>query len=146
MLLEEFLGYLLLPDCRFQKALMLIGHGSNGKSVFVNLAKKMLGGTSGYVSAVEPSKLSKDFRLMPFKKSWLNISTDAESDLRGAEGEFKKIVAGEELEDSYKFHSPFSFPTRSKMMMCCNYFPTVADTSEGFIRRWIIVNKVDTIK
>ena len=140
MLLEEFLGYLLLPDCRFQKALMLIGQGSNGKSVFVNLAKKMLGGTSGYVSTVEPSKLSKEFRLMPFKNSWLNISTDAESDLRGAEGEFKKIVAGEELEDSYKFHSPFSFPTRSKMMMCCNYFPTVADNSEGFMRRFLILN------
>ena len=139
MLLEEFLGYLLLPNCKFQKALMLIGEGSNGKSVFVNLAKKMLGGTSGYVSTVEPSKLAKDFRLMPFKKSWVNISSDSDSDLRGAEGEFKKIVAGEDLEDSYKFHSPFSFPTRSKMMMCCNKFPTVIDTSEGFIRRFLIL-------
>ena len=139
MLLEEFLGYLLLPNCKFQKALMLIGEGSNGKSVFVNLAKKMLGGTNGYVSTVEPSKLSKDFRLMPFKRSWLNISTDSDSDLRGSEGEFKKIVAGEDLEDSYKFHSPFSFPTRSKMMMCCNKFPTVIDTSEGFIRRFLIL-------
>ena len=138
-LLKEFAGYLLLPDCRFQKALMLKGEGSNGKSVFVNILKKMLGGSQGYVSFVEPSKLSKDFRLMPFKNSLLNISTDAESDLRGAEGALKKIVAGEDLEDSYKFHSPFSFPTRSKMIMCCNRFPTVNDTSEGFMRRFLLV-------
>ena len=139
-LLKEFAGYLLLPDCRFQKALMLKGEGSNGKSVFVNILKKMLGGSQGYVSFVEPSKLIKDFRLMPFKDSWLNVSSDSESDLSGAEGQFKKLVAGEELEDSYKFKKPFSFSTRSKMVMCCNKFPTVNDISEGFMRRFLIVD------
>ena len=140
MLAEEFLGYLLLPDCRFQKALLLKGEGSNGKSVFINLASKMLGGTEGYVSCVEPSKIVKDFRLMPFKNSWLNISSDTENDLRGAEGVFKRIVAGENLEDSYKYKQPFSFPTRSKMIMCCNEFPTVKDVSEGFMRRFSILD------
>jgi len=139
-LLKQFAGYLLLPDCRFQKALMLMGTGSNGKSVFVNTLAKMLGGSKGYVSYVEPSKLSKDFRLMPFKTSWLNISSDSESDLRGAEGQFKKIAVGEDLEDAYKFKQAFSFPTRSKLVMCCNYFPTVSDISEGFMRRFLIVN------
>ena len=138
-ILQEFAGYLLLPDCRFQKSLMLMGGGSNGKSVFVNVLSKMLGGSKGYVSYVEPSKLSKDFRLMPFKNSWLNISADAESDLRGAEGVFKRIVAGENLEDSFKYKAPFAFPTRSKMVMCCNNYPTVSDTSEGFMRRFLIV-------
>ncbi len=139
-LLKQFAGYLLLPDCRFQKALLLQGDGSNGKSVFVNVLSKMLGGSQGYVSYVEPSKLVKDFRLMPFKNSWLNVSSDTENDLRCSEGVFKKIVAGENLEDAYKFHSPFSFPTRSKMIMCCNYFPTITDTSDGFMRRFLIVH------
>ena len=138
--LQEFTGYIFLPDCRFQKALMLIGTGSNGKSVFTNILSKMLGGSNGYVSYVEPSKLSKDFRLMPFKDSLLNISSDSDADLRGAEAEFKKIVAGENLEDAYKFKKPFSFPTRSKMVMNCNYFPTINDTSEGFMRRFLIVD------
>ncbi len=139
-LLKQFAGYLLLPDCRFQKALMLKGGGSNGKSVFVNVLSKMLGGSQGYVSFVEPSKINKDFRLMPFKKSWANVSADTENDLRGSEGVFKKVVAGENLEDAYKFKSPFSFPTRSKMIMCCNYFPTISDTSDGFMRRFLIVD------
>ena len=139
-LLKQFAGYLLLPDCRFQKALMLKGSGSNGKSVFVNVLSKMLGGSQGYVSFVEPSKINKDFRLMPFKNSWANVSADTENDLRGSEGVFKKVVAGENLEDAYKFKSPFSFPTRSKMIMCCNYFPTISDTSDGFMRRFLIVD------
>ena len=141
--LQEFAGYALLPECTFQKALMLMGGGSNGKSVFTNIISAVLGGVGdgrGYISATEPSKFSKDFRLMPFKTSWLNISSDVENDLRGAEGVFKKIVAGEVLEDSYKHKDPHPFKTRTKIMMCCNHFPKVNDTSDGFMRRWIIIN------
>ena len=142
-LLQEFSGYSLLPDCRFQKALLLLGRGSNGKSVFTNMIKKALGGLGdghGYISATEPSRFAKDFRLMSFKHSWLNISTDIENDLRGGEGVFKKISAGEMLEDSYKGKDVFAFPTRAKLMMCCNDFPSVKDTSEGFMRRCLIIN------
>ena len=141
-LLQEFAGYTLSPSCKFQKALMLKGGGSNGKSVFTNIISTVLGGygDDGYISSVEPSRFGKDFRLMPFKNSWLNISVDTENDLRGAEGVFKRIVAGEVLEDSYKHRNPLQFKTRTKLMMCCNEFPTVKDTSDGFMRRWLIVN------
>ena len=142
-LLQEFAGYILLPDCRFQKALLLKGDGSNGKSLFTKVIAEALGGIGngrGYVSAVEPSKLGKDFRLMPFKTSLLNLSTDNENDLRGAEGNCKKIIAGEFCEDSYKHKDPHPFPTRTKMMMCCNKYPTVSDTSIGFMRRFLIVD------
>ena len=142
--LQEFSGYVLSPNCKYQKALMLKGEGSNGKGVFTNTISAVLGGTGdgfgGYISAVEPSRFSKDFRLMPFKDSWLNISTEAETDLRGGEGVFKKIVAGEILEDSHKHKDPFPFKTRTKLAIACNAFPQVQDTTEGFMRRWLIVN------
>ena len=141
--LQEFSGYTLLPHCKFQKALMLKGGGSNGKSVFFNIISALLGGIGdngkGYVSSTEPAKWAKDFRLMPLRHSWVNISSDAENDLRGAEGVFKKVVAGEVLEDSYKHKDPIPFKTRSKLMMACNFFPTINDTSDGFMRRWLIV-------
>lgn len=141
--LQEFAGYLLLPHCKFQKALMLKGGGSNGKSVFFDIISALLGGigkdSDGYVSSTEPSKWIKDFRLMPLRNSWVNISNETESNLCGAEGMIKKIVAGEVLEDSYKHKDPIPFKTRSKLMMACNFFPTVNDTSDGFMRRWLIV-------
>ena len=141
--IQEFAGYILSPDCRFQKALMLKGGGSNGKSVVFNILSAALGGISrdgrGYISGSEPSKWAKDFRLMPFRTAWLNISSDMENDFRGAEGAFKKIVAGEVLEDSYKFKDSIHFKPRTKLIMACNYFPSVNDTSDGFMRRWLIV-------
>lgn len=141
--LQEFAGYPLVPHCKFQKALMLKGGGSNGKSVFFNIISAIFGGVGedgrGYISSTDPSKWAKDFRLMPLRHSWLNISYDMESDMRGSEGIFKKVVAGEVLEDSYKHKDPIAFSTRSKLMMACNYFPTVNDSSDGFMRRWLIV-------
>ncbi|MBQ9418914.1 MAG: toprim domain-containing protein [Synergistaceae bacterium] len=141
--LQEFSGYVLSPDCRYQKALMLKGGGSNGKSVFTNMIKAIFGDTkgecNGYVSYAEPSKFGRDFRLMGFRESWLNISSDTENNMVGGEGVFKKLVVGEVVEDSYKYKDPFPFQPRTKIMMCCNFFPTVSDTSEGFMRRWLVI-------
>ena len=141
--LQEFAGYPFLPHYKFQKALMLKGGGSNGKSVFFNIISTIFGGVGqdgrGYVSSTDPSKWAKDFRLMSLRHSWLNISYDMEADMRGAEGIFKKVTAGEVLEDSYKHKDPIAFHTRSKLMMACNFFPQVNDTSDGFMRRWLIV-------
>ena len=142
--LQEFSGYVLNPDCKFQKALMLKGGGSNGKSVFFDIISAALGGLGkdgkGYVSGSEPSKWANDFRLMSMRTAWLNISRDMENDFRGAEGIFKKIVAGEVLEDSYKFKDTIPFQTRTKLMMAANFFPSINDTSDGFMRRWLIVD------
>lgn len=142
--LQEFVGYILCPDCRFQKALMLKGYGSNGKSVFIAIVKALFGDwhneDNGYVSYSEPAKFGKDFRLMKLKDSWVNISSDAENNMVGGEGVFKKIVCGEILEDSYKHKDPFSFRSRSKLIMSANFFPNVSDTSHAFLRRWLIVN------
>ena len=142
--LQEYSGSILIPNNRkYHKALMLKGGGSNGKSVFFNIIEAVFGGIgvhgNSYVSHTEPSKWAKDFRLMPLRNSWVNISNETETDLRGSEGVFKKITSGDSLEDSYKHKDPIAFNTRAKLMMACNYFPTVSDTSDGFMRRWLIV-------
>ena len=141
--LQEYAGYVLSPECKYQTALMLKGEGSNGKSVFNGIMKAVFGDVkgecNGYISYAEPSKFSKDFRLMKFKDSWLNISSETENNMIGGEGVFKKIVSGETIEDSYKHKDPFAFTPRTKFIMCCNRFPKVSDTSEGFMRRWMIV-------
>ena len=142
-ILQEFPGYALMPDCRYQKCLLLKGEGANGKSVYTNIIKELFGGivpnNRGYISSVEPSKFKDNFRVMPFMYSFINISSDTESDLRHGEGLFKKIVAGETLEDSYKHKNPIQFTTRSKLIICCNFFPIIRDTSEGYMRRHLIV-------
>ena len=141
--LQEFAGYALLPTCKYQSALLLKGGGANGKSVYTDIISAVFGGIGedgrGYISGVEPSKLKDNFRLMPFQHAFLNISSDTESDIRGGEGVLKKIIAGEVLEDSYKYKDSMPFATRTKLIMCCNNFPYTNDTSDGFMRRFLII-------
>src|SRR5262249_26138986 len=42
-LIEEILGWCLIPDRRFEQAVMLTGEGENGKSVFLDLVGYLLG-------------------------------------------------------------------------------------------------------
>jgi phage/plasmid-associated DNA primase len=42
-LIEEILGWCLVPDRRFEQAVMLTGEGENGKSVFLDLVGYLLG-------------------------------------------------------------------------------------------------------
>ena len=141
--LQEFPGYALLPHCKYQKCLLLKGYGANGKSVYCDVIGEVFGGIGkngrGYVSHVEPAKFREQFRLMPFMHSLMNISSDTETDIKGAEGVFKRIIAGEVLEDSYKFRDNVQFATRTKLFMCCNNFPVTGDTTEGFMRRFLVV-------
>ena len=143
MVLQEFAGYGYLPNCRYQKALMLRGCGANGKSIFTEVIKALYGDINGecngYVSYAEPSKFGKDFRLMNFRTSLINISSDVENNMSGGEGVFKKLVSGETLEDSRKHKDPFAFTPRTKLIMNCNEFPSTRDTTEGFLRRWTII-------
>ena len=149
--LQEFFGYCLLNDCRYHKALFALGVGGNGKSVVTDVLRAMLGGLNqegrGLVSATMLSKLGKDFRTMVLKNSWVNISSETDIRLDGAEANFKIITSGEPIEDSYKGKDPVTFMSRTKLIINCNEFPVFNDKSKGLSRRMLFlefpVNFVD---
>ena len=141
--LQEFFGYCLLNDCRYHKALFALGVGGNGKSVVTDVLRAMLGGLNqegrGLVSATMLSKLGKDFRTMVLKNSWVNISSETDIRLDGAEANFKIITSGEPIEDSYKGKDPVTFMSRTKLIINCNEFPIFNDKSKGLSRRILFI-------
>ncbi len=141
--LQEYFGYCMLNDCRFHKALFALGVGGNGKSVVTDVLRAMLGGLNqegkGLVSATMLSKLGKDFRTMVLKNSWVNISSETDVRVDGAEANFKIITSGEPIEDSYKGKDPVTFISRTKLIINCNEFPIFNDTSKGTTRRMLFV-------
>lgn len=48
----ELLGYSLLTSCEFEKFVILLGNGSNGKSVLLHVVEYLVG--TSHVSAVQP--------------------------------------------------------------------------------------------
>jgi putative DNA primase/helicase len=134
-LLQEYAGYCLFTDCSMQKALNLIGEGSNGKSIFINVIKDIFSAPN--VSNVSMSDLAKDFRSINLKHSMVNFASETRSDVTGAEEIFKKVVVGETISDSYKGKDVVDFSPRAKWILSSNNFMvSKTDQSDGWVRRF----------
>lgn len=131
--LQEFAGYTLFSDNRLCRCPVLIGQGSNGKSVFLNTLIEVFGREN--VSAVEMSCLKEDFQVIQLMNSMLNISTETASEASGCELAFKKIVAGDETSACYKGKDYIKFTPRVKMFLSCNEYVRFHDDSDAFSRR-----------
>lgn len=134
-LLQEYCGYILFPDNRFQQCLCLIGEGSNGKSVFCKIMQKVFPNTTD----IEMHDLAKDFNSIRLMDSMLNIAAETKSSVVGAEERFKQVIDGSSISDSFKGKDKISFIPRAKWIIAANHFVKGKDLSEGWMRRFIMM-------
>lgn len=133
MLVQEYCGYTLLNDVRFQKAQVWVGDGCNGKSVLLKIIEQL----HAKVGSIRLDQLS-GFGLAPLVDSSLIIC--AEAPKRGIdEQELKKIISGDALSIEYKFMDMFMYSPFAKMLVACNRFPHITDDSNGVWRRLQII-------
>lgn len=132
-LLQEAAGYILFSDCRFEKAFMLIGEGSNGKSVFINTLIAVFGKEN--CSNVSISDLASPFEPIRLQHSIANFSTEMKSSIKGTEDKFKQCVSGETITAAYKGKDAVTFCPRSKWIFSANSYIGSSDISYGFTRR-----------
>jgi putative DNA primase/helicase len=117
---------------------MLVGDGSNGKSTFLELVKTILG--EGNVCG----QSLQDICLYRFAQSELyhklaNIFADIPSRPIGYAGWFKILTGEDTASAPRKFKSSLYFKNYAKLLFSANELPDVADMSEAFWRRWIVV-------
>jgi putative DNA primase/helicase len=135
--LEEFMGYCLLRDCRFQKALMLSGNGSNGKSVTLGWIEAMLGKDN--CSSLQLRDISHEYKAALLQHKLANICSDLSARSLNDSANFKMAVTGDRMAVNKKYAQPFEFNNSAKLLFACNELPEGKDLSDGFFRRWIIV-------
>jgi P4 family phage/plasmid primase-like protien len=140
LLLQEHGGYNLLKDCRFQKALMLIGNTQNGKGTLLNAWMAMLGKDN--ITAL-PLQILSDSR-MRFYTSQLhgkiaNVCTDLPSEALKETDSFKKIVSGDRITGELKFSPPFDFNPYAKLLYSANQLPALPKDTDAFLVRWNMV-------
>ncbi len=135
--LLQFLGYCLVPTTRFEKALMLIGDGANGKSTFIKLMTAMIGQEN--ISNLSLVDLSKQFRLSGIVGKMVNIYPDLPYKNVADLSVFKAVVSGDPITGEKKFGNSFTFVPYAKMVFSTNKLPTTQDISPAFFRRWLIV-------
>jgi putative DNA primase/helicase len=136
--LFEMMAYCLIKDCRFDKAMMLIGQGSNGKTVFIDFMQNMFGNEN--ISNEQLGDISDDkFKSAELYGKTCNLFADIDQADLWKTGKLKMLISGDRMSAQRKHGHPFTFKNFAKMVFSANRFPRVTDQSNGFFRRFIIV-------
>lgn len=133
MFLQEMFGYCLTNDVRYQVAFFLIGSGSNGKSVLLDVLQAMVGRDN--VANVEVSSLAEPFQRISLHGKLINLACETESNVSGTEQIFKQVVAGDPVNGCYKGKDFITFRPFCKCVFAANAYSESSDLTKGFMRR-----------
>lgn len=135
--LQRYYGYCLLPDCRFQRCLFMIGSGANGKSVAVDILVDVLGEEN--VCSLPLQLMGERFLIGQLKDKLVNVATEMATNQPIQTANFKDAVAGGLLMADRKHGQPFSFYPIAKHIFSMNEIPKITDKSHGFQRRPVVL-------
>jgi putative DNA primase/helicase len=131
-------GVFMLPITWLQKAILLLGEGCNGKSVWLSLLTRFLGRQN--VSALPLHKLESDkFSVARLVGKLANICADLPSEHLAGTSTFKALVGGDVLTAEYKFRDSFDVEPFARLVFSANHPPRSADSSAAFFRRWVVI-------
>lgn len=147
---QRAVGYSLLGTNE-QSVMMIVhgvgGHenGSNGKSVFVETLRSILG---DYAVTIDPETImvkrfgsdSKSLAdIASLKGTRMAVTSESESGARLNESLVKRMTGGEEMRGKNLYAQPFSFKPTSVLWMSTNHKPIVRGSDEGIWRRLLFI-------
>src|SRR5581483_7788054 len=136
--LLKVMGNLLVPDCRYEKATMLVGEGHNRKSSTLFALGQVLGEEN--VCSVSLQELSDDrFAPADFYGKMANLAADLDADRIRNTGRFKWLVSGDYIRAQRKHGQPFHFHSTVKMISSANQIPPSDDPTDAFFRKWCVI-------
>jgi P4 family phage/plasmid primase-like protien len=140
---EECLGLVLGDLNDFEVFWILFGDGSNGKNVFQDLLKMLVGPHN--VSSVELETLSERFQAWPLAENRLNINdevpaTIGKSRLAKVEDKLKSFVSGGDIEVEFNGRDKYVMPCTARFLFSTNTLPPFRDRSNGLWRRMQIID------
>jgi putative DNA primase/helicase len=134
--LAQFAGYCLYRGYPIHKALILLGHGANGKSTYISLLEAFLGKTNCSQHGIhEICNDSNRFVIGDLYQKLLNCHADIPDKKLFNSGRFKMLTGGDTVIAEKKFHDSFSFNNYAKFVFSANWLPATTDKSYAYHRR-----------
>jgi len=138
-LVQEMLGYFLIPVNKAQKSFVIVGEPGAGKSKLLLTLNEILLGQQN-VSNIPWQGLNERFKTAELFGKLANIFADLPTRNIDDNGIFKALVGEDFLTAERKNKDPFSFQPYARLLFSCNAIPrNYGDKSEGFYRRLIII-------
>ena len=140
--LYEMIAYCCYQSYPLQSIFALYGVGRNGKSTFLRILQKFLGKdnicsteldliTGHNSSRFETSKMFKKLACFMGETNFTMMSKSSM---------LKKLTGSDLLGYEIKNKQPFDDYNYAKIVIASNTLPTSEDTSDGYYRRWIVID------
>ncbi len=132
--LYELIAYALYRDYPYQRFFILYGSGGNGKTTFLNVLTKLLGGHNASSTTLD-AIINNRFATATLVGKLANISGDEKIKKISNSAILKSLVGGDLITAERKGKDPFQFKNHSKLIISTNRIPTTDDTTPAFFRR-----------
>lgn len=138
-LVQEIMGYCIVPITSAQKSFIFTGAAAAGKSVLLSVIGDILLGRRN-VSHISWQALNERFKSAELFGKLANIFADLPTKNIDDNGIFKGLVGEDYITVEKKHKDPFNFKSTARLLFSCNNIPkNYGDKSEGFYRRLIII-------
>lgn len=138
-LVQEIMGYLLIPINKAQKSFVFVGAPNAGKSTLLSVVQEVLLGSSN-VSNIPWQSIGERFKTAELFGKLANIFADLPSKAIDDNGLFKSITGEDYITGERKGKNPFFFKPYARLLFSCNDIPkNYGDRSDGFYRKLIII-------
>lgn len=138
-ILQEFMGYCLSnADAELgERALILLGDGSNGKSVFLDVFKNLVGKKN--FASVPLNQLEQPTSRHELYGKMFNVTEETPKQGLKDSSVFKNLVTGGTMTIKKLYKDPATVKNNCKFIMAANELPHNTDTTKGMFRKILIV-------
>ena len=142
----RFWGATLAPHCRFEKAIVFVGEGENGKSVMLYAVTEFFKRVNTSSESLQ-SLCDNTFRKAELFGKIANIKSELAATKVSQVDDFKSLVSGiDTITGERKRKDPFKFLNTAKLWFSCNELPTVSFSDKAYYRRWIVIKFPNTFQ
>ena len=140
--LYEFIAYCCYRNYPIQLLFCLYGHGRNGKSTFINIVDKFLGTDNTCTTELDmiAGANKSRFETIRLYKKLACFMGETNFNILENSSILKKLVGGDKIGYEVKGAGLFDDYNYAKIIIASNSLPSSEDTSEGFYRRWHIID------
>jgi putative DNA primase/helicase len=137
--LQEYLGYSLSTQNEYHKSLFLIGTGSNGKGVLLNVINKFFGTSN--ISYLDLSDLGNETSRAVLFGKLINISSEMSGKISNKDFKvFKQVTSFEEITARYLYNNSFAFKPTAKFIFSTNDRPVFPENNMATFRRLLFID------
>jgi len=138
--LYEIIAWCMIPNYNLQRAIILNGSGKNGKSKgYIKLLEKIIGKDNCTATDIRTLTDTNFGTAQLYNKL---VCTIAEVDGHKLEKTsiLKSLTGGDNIPAQFKHKQYFTFSNYAKLIMSANTIPQTADKTDGFYRRFLIID------